>query len=161
MRSQIATLMVVTLGLVGAFACWLYWPAFRGWREINAGIRCIQSWDPSSRETIVHTFHADTFSNDCSSQTIKGLYLKAAASLAGRSGELKCYRWRDAWGWKRVSVVLPAKGGYIEVRASCNNDNDAVSIRIAPGAFEPSNAEVLSSLELPSGVYRCDWKSKS
>lgn len=140
-----------------AFGLWVFWPDISGRLEVRMGIQAIRSHDLGGGISDERAFEADTFTNECSSSTIQSLYESAACALADRSDTVQTYGWVDQLGWDRVSSVLQTSGGYIEVRASCNNDNDSVSIRFAPGVFARPDSRLLSSIDLPKGTLRCEW----
>ena len=124
---------------------------------MRTGIQSIRSHNLGDSISEERTFGANTFTNECSSSTIQSFYESAAQALADRSQAVRTYSWIDQLGWDRVSTVLQTSSGYIEVRASCNNDNDSVAIHFAPGSFERPDSRLLPSIALPKGTLRCEW----
>ena len=151
----------VVLGLLVVPVVWLRWPAIRAWREISSGIDAIQIFGKDQPVTAQRSYSANTLASGISSQTIKRYYDRAATALVAKGPTAKTYRWVDLEGWDRLSTVLQMDTGYIEVRASCNNDNDSMFIGITPGEFGRPDAEVLPTHELPSGMLRYDWHAQN
>ncbi len=152
-----ASILGVIAGVVAIPALWIAWPTIFGLSEINSAIKEIEKFDPTIQITEKATFGANTFTDECSSSAIKSAYNRAASTLASKDSEVATYAWLDQLGWDRVSTVLQLPSGYVEVRASCNNDNDSVYIGFIPGTFDKPDMKRLDGFELPIGILRCDW----
>jgi len=156
-RSTIVAFCLVPLLASAGFVLWISWPSIQGRREIAKGIAAINSHDLKTPIREQRVYGANTFTNECESITIQHLYDRAARSLAGRFPEVHTYSWIDTLGWDRVSTVAQGSDGYVEVRASCNNDNDSLSIRFCHGTFAQEGSKLLTSTDLPKGTLRCEW----
>jgi hypothetical protein len=123
------------LALLGA--CWIgfYCPELVGPQKIRRGILAIQSHNLEAEITALEYFDANTYDEIPYGAFVWALYRRAARALAQRSDQVQTFDWTDRMGYPRQSTVLQTRGGYIEVRAASNNDNDSVSIRFTPGAF--------------------------
>lgn len=156
-RLGCGSLIVVALLAILAWILWVIWPSLSGWKDANAAIAAIEKFDLAEVIDSEQRYGVDTFTNECSSSSIKGYYTRAAKALSAKSSNIITLRWVDDMGWDRVSTFAQTDSGYIEVRASCNNDNDSLYIGFVPGRFERPDGVLLTSFELPFGILRCDW----
>ena len=154
------SIIVVALLVVIAGILWAFWPSITGWKDVHAAIAAIEKFDLGEAIDSEQRYGVNTFRNEVSSGTIKKYYTRAAKALSDKSPNSATYKWVDQIGWARVSTVVQTDSGYIEVRASCNNDNDSVYIGFVPGRFDKPGASRLNGFELPLGILRCDWKVK-
>ncbi len=125
---------------------------------MRSAIAAIEAYDVATPIHSRRSYGVNTYTYECSSLSIKGYYHRAAGELAERSPDIRTYHWFDEMGWGRVSAVLQTPNGFVEVRASCNNDNDSVYVVFTPGHFEKPDAKIVESHELPNGFLRCDWE---
>jgi len=150
---------ILVVGLLAAVASpfvWAFWPSFEGWRETQSAISAIEAFDVALPMNSERTYGVNTFINECSSQSIKNYYIRAVDALTDKNPDVRTFHWVDQMGWDRVSTVLQTQTGFIEVRASCNNDNDSFLVAFTPGRFEKPDAKILDAADLPNGILRCD-----
>ena len=157
-----AVIGLFVLGVLGGLLLWLNWSEVLAYREIQSGIHAIRESSESSESGIPEktVYRVNTYDYDLSSERIKGYYNRAAAALGDLNKDSTTIRWHDSLGWDRVSTFCEIEGGYLEVRGSCNNDNDSVSIAFYESPFLGRGGEVLLSYEMPFGVLRCDWQKQ-
>jgi hypothetical protein len=144
--------------VIMSVSVWFCWPMISGRLEIHQGTQAIKQFNVTTAISVETDFHANTYTNQLSSQTIKELYNRAAKVLSDKSTKTESFSWEDIQGWPRVSTVLQTVSGYVEVCGSCNNDNDSITILFRPGTFARKGAKKLSTYEMPKGTLRCDWE---
>ena len=110
----------------------------------------------SASITSESTIGINTYRDEVSSQSIKDYYNNAIKILNAKNLKTETYIWVEPMS--RVSTFIQNSTGYIEVSVSSGNDSESVYISYSPGQLNDSNAELLSSNELPMHFLRCDQK---
>ncbi|MGV3663039.1 MAG: hypothetical protein ACO1TE_22835 [Prosthecobacter sp.] len=133
------------------------YPPFEKWVEMTRGV-CAIRWSSADKPITRHVTYRVTNLDDLTSEDLADHYESAARALLAQSPEAASYRWSDnVLFYSRVSTLLHFPAGYIEVVASCNNDNDAVSIHFSSQPFTEkgrTEMERIDSHAVPASLFR-------
>ena len=131
-----------------------FWGSIKGVAEVNFGISKLKLVSLNDEITTEKIYGINTYDAEVFSKKIGNYYHEAAELLVSHSDRTKIYSWSDKIGYPRISVVLEVASGYVEVRASGYNDNDAMFIGFFPGVFSKPDAIEVSTISLPAGILR-------
>ena len=116
-------------------------------------IRLVNSERPIRSEKVYSA--VNTIADGCSIKAIREYYHTAAEALCAKSPKAVTYMWSDdVLYYSRVSTLLITPGGYIEVVASSNNDNNRVTVIFSDQPFSEKGRAGMKKLEnykLPEG----------
>ncbi len=146
----------VTAPLITGILLYCCWPPFAAWVEMTetvCAIRLFNSERPISSAKIYSA--VNTPYEGCSIKALREYYHSAAQALCAKSPKAVTYEWSDnVLYYSRVSTLLMTPGGYIEVVASHNNDNNGVTVIFSDQPFSEkgrAGMKKLESYKLPEG----------